>query len=50
MKLNLSQYIEIKSNGNNIHKKFQIFKATVTQFRDKIEIKLKSIKEKKNDF
>lgn len=47
MKLNLSQYIEIKSNGNNIHKKFQIFKAIATLFADKIEMELIFIKKKK---
>lgn len=46
MKLNLSQYIEIKSNGNNIHKKIQIFKATATLFGDKIEMELIFIRKK----
>lgn len=46
MKLNLSQYIEIKSYGNNIHKKIQIFKATATLFGDKIEMELLFIKKK----
>lgn len=38
--------IEIKPNWNDIHKKFQIFKATATLFGDKIEMELIFIKKK----